>query len=210
MAFHEVRFPERLSVGSTGGPQRRTEVVTLANGHEQRNTNWADSRRRYDAGMGLSSLDELHEVIAFFEARRGQLHGFRWKDWLDWKSCAPLSDPGPLDQELGVADGNTSVFQLVKRYEAGESPWFREITKPVEGTVQVAVDGETLVAGAGFTVDHATGRVSLTSAPAAGQAVTAGFEFDVPVRFDEDRIVASLSALDAGDIPSIPVVEVRV
>ena len=210
MAFHEVRFPERLSVGSTGGPERRTEVVTLANGRESRNTSWADSRRRYDAGMGLSSLDELHEVVAFFEARRGQLHGFRWKDWLDWKSCAPLVEPGPLDQELGIADGNTSVFQLVKRYEAAENPWFREIAKPVEGTVLVAVDGETLVPGADFTVDLATGVVTLAAAPAAGQRVTAGFEFDVPVRFDTDRIVASLSALDAGDIPSIPVVEVRI
>jgi uncharacterized protein (TIGR02217 family) len=209
MAFHEVRFPERLSVGSTGGPQRRTEIVTLANGFEERNSNWADSRRRFDAGVGLSSLDDLQEIVAFFEARRGQLHAFRWKDWLDWKSCAPSEQPGAEDQEIGIADGAGTVFQLVKRYESGGEVWTRQIRKPVAGTVSVALDGAELGEGE-FAVDPATGAVTLSAAPLAGRRVTAGFEFDVPVRFDTDRIVASLSALDAGDIPSIPVVEVRV
>ena len=52
MAFHEARFPTNQSFGSVGGPERRTEIVTLANGFEERNTPWAHSRRRYDAGSG--------------------------------------------------------------------------------------------------------------------------------------------------------------
>mgnify|MGYP005840795123 CR=1 FL=1 len=205
MAFHEVRFPERLSVGSSGGPERRTEIVTLASGREERNSPWADSRRRYDAGLGLSSLDDLAEVIAFFEARRGQLHGFRWKDWLDWKSCAPSATPSAGDQVLGVGDGESVRFALVKRYASGGVVYARPVRKPVVATLRVAVDGAEVPA----EFDGATGEVVLESPPAPGVSVTAGFEFDVPVRFDTDRIVASLTALEAGEIPSIPVVEVR-
>lgn len=210
MAFHEVRFPDALSVGSTGGPMRRTEIVTLANGYEQRNTNWAESRRSYDAGVGVSSLDDLEAVVAFFEARRGQLHGFRWKDWLDFKSCAPSETPAASDQQIGTGDGSTTTFQLIKRYEAAVNPYVRTIHKPVTGTTKVAVDGVEQVPAADFVVADATGEISFTVAPSAGQAITAGFEFDVPVRFDTDRIVWSLTALQAGEIPSIPVVEVRV
>ncbi len=180
--------------------------MTLANGFEQRNTNWADSRRSYDAGVGLSSLDELMEVVAFFEARRGQLHSFRWKDWLDWKSCGSAETPAATDQRIGTGDGFTREFQLVKRYAGGVDAYVRSVKLPVAGTVVVAVDG----AAAPFSVDATTGVATLASAPAAGQTITAGFEFDVPVRFDADQIVASLSALEAGEIPSIPVVEVRV
>ena len=210
MAFHEVRFPDTLSVGSTGGPMRRTEIVTLANGYEKRNTNWADSRRSYDAGIGLSSLDDLQEVVAFFEARRGQLHGFRWKDWLDFKSCAPSDEVSSGDQEIGTGDGTTTVFQLTKSYQGAANPYVRVIQKPVTGTTKVAVDGVEQFLAADFVVADATGEISFVTPPAAGQTITAGFEFDVPVRFDTDRIVWSLTALEAGEIPSIPVVEVRI
>lgn len=209
MTFHEVRFPDRLSLGSTGGPERRTEIVTLANGREERNSPWADSRRRYDAGIGLQTLDDLSEVLAFFEARRGQLHGFRWKDWMDWKSCAPSVAPAATDQQIGVGDGARRRFALTKRYSKGPNPYLRPIAKPVAGTLRVAVDGVEQVADDGFSFDGTTAEVVLSAAPDAGRTVTAGYEFDVPVRFDADRIEASLSALEAGEIPSIPVVEVR-
>jgi len=209
MAFHDVRFPERLAVGASGGPERRTEIVTLATGHEARNAPWADSRRRYDAGVGLASLDDLARVVDFFEARRGQLHSFRWKDPLDFKSGKPSEDVAPVDQEIGTGDGSTRVFQLRKRYGFGPNVYDREISKPVEGTVRLSLDATEQVEGADFTVDHLTGEVSFLLPPAAGLSVGAGFEFDVPVRFDTDRIEASLAALDAGEIPSIPVVEVR-
>jgi len=210
MSFHDVRFPAALSVGSNGGPERRTEIVTLSNGFEERNSPWAHSRRRYDAGLGVRSFDDLAEVVAFFEARRGQLHGFRWKDWADHKSSAPSAAPSVLDQVIGVGDGTETAFSLVKTYASGSQAYRRPITKPVFGTVRVAVAGAVLTPGADFTVDHATGVVRLIWAPANGVTVTAGYEFDVPVRFDTDRIAASYSGFAAGEIPSIPVVEVRV
>jgi uncharacterized protein (TIGR02217 family) len=210
MNFHEVRFPAALSAGSSGGPERRTEIVTLSNGFEERNSPWAHSRRRYDAGLGVRSLDDLAEVVAFFEARHGQLYGFRWKDWTDFRSCAPSGQPSATDQVIGTGDGAVTVFQLQKRYASGAQGYARPIAKPVEGSVLVAVNGAARAYGTEFSVDHETGLVTFVAAPVSGAMVTAGFEFDVPVRFDTDRIGASLAGFAAGEIPSIPVVEVRV
>lgn len=210
MNFHDIRFPAPLSVGSSGGPERRTEIIALSNGFEERNSPWAHSRRRYDAGLGVRSLDDLAEVMAFFEARHGQLFGFRWKDWTDFKSCVPSARPSPLDQAIGTGDGTVTAFALTKTYASGAQAYARPIAKPVIASVVVAVAGTILVPGAEFAVEEATGEVSLSSAPIAGAMVTAGFEFDVPVRFDADRISVSLAGFAAGEIPSIPVVEVRV
>jgi uncharacterized protein (TIGR02217 family) len=207
--FQEVRFPAPLSMGSTGGPERRTEIVTLANGFEERNSPWAHGRRRYEAGLGVRSLDDLAAVIEFFEARHGQLYGFRWKDWTDYKSCLPSGTPGPHDQQIGEGDGTSVEFRLVKAYRSGATPYERPITKPVARSVRLGIAGIELAEDA-FSVDHATGVVSLAVPAPAGAPVTAGFEFDVPVRFDTDRIAASLASLTAGEIPSIPIVEVRV
>lgn len=209
MSFHEVRFPAPLSVGSSGGPERLTEIVSLRNGFEERNSPWRDSRRRYDAGLGVRSLDDLAEVVAFFEARRGQLYGFRWKDWADFKSCSPSGRPSALDQRIGTGDGSTRAFALTKAYGDGADAYPRPIRKPVRGSVSVTVAGVALGEGE-FSVDETTGMVTLGEAPIAGAFVTAGFEFDVPVRFDTDRIAVSVSGFVAGEIPSIPVIEVRV
>lgn len=206
--FHEVRFPVDVAFGSTGGPQRRTEVVTLGSGREQRNSRWARSRRRFDAGYGIRTLDELAEVIAFFEERRGRLYGFRFRDPLDFKSCPPSRTPAPTDQQIGIGDGATRTFRLVKRYGAGFAPYDREIAKPVAGTVRVAVGGAEQVAPA-FALDTSSGVVTFASPPAAGAVVTAGFQFDCPVRFDTDAIEIDLSAFQAGALPSVPVVEIR-
>ncbi|MEZ5769295.1 MAG: DUF2460 domain-containing protein [Paracoccaceae bacterium] len=210
MSFHEVRFPAGLSYGAVGGPMRRTEVVTLANGHEERNTPWAHSRRHYDAGVAMSSLDDLETVIAFFEARRGQLHGFRWKDWADWKSCSPSADVAATDQPLGLGDGSETVFQLTKTYSSGGSSYARPIRKPVAGTVLVAANGAPRTEGVDYTLDNTTGLVTFLTAPGNGVAITAGFEFDVAVRFGTDQIQASVATFQAGDVPSVPVVELRV
>ncbi len=201
--FHEVRFPTDVSRGARGGPTRRTEVTTLASGREHRTARWANSRRRYDAGYGVKTRARLAEVVAFFEERRGRLTGFRWRDPLDWQSCAPGATPSPLDQPLGAGDGARRAFQLVKRYGSGAAAYDRPIRKPVAGTVRIAVAGQE-AAPAAFTVDPATGLVTFTTAPATGAAVTAGFAFDVPVRFDSDELDIELSAFDAGEIPRIP------
>lgn len=209
MAFHDIRFPANLSFGSIGGPERRTEIVTLANGFEERNTPWAHSRRRYDAGMGLRSLNDVEVLIAFFEARGGQLHGFRWKDWADYKSCPPLSQPGPLDQLIGTGDGVTTVFRLQKTYVSGLQSYARPIRKPVAGTVQIAVSEDPKIEGQEFSIDPDSGEVTFVLPPQLGTRISAGFEFDVPVRFDADAIQTSVASFQAGDAPKVPVVEIR-
>lgn len=208
--FHEVRFPAPLSFGSVGGPERRTEIVELVNGHEERNTPWAHSRRRYDAGVSLRSLDDVADLIAFFEARQGQLFGFRWKDWSDYKSCLPSDDVAFDDQVLGQGDGETRVFHLSKTYRSGAFTYQRRIDKPVDGTVRVGVENVEVRLNEGVSVDPLTGTLTFDTAPYEGVAVTAGFEFDVPVRFDTDRIETSVASFRAGEVPSVPVVEVRV
>lgn len=202
-AFHEVRLPARLAFGSTGGVERRTEVVTLASGYERRSSPWAHGRRRYLIGAGVRSLDDAAALVAFFEARRGRLHGFRFRDFADFKSCAPGASVSAADQGLGEGDGERTAFQLVKAY--GDVA--REIRKPVLGSVVVAVGG---VATSAFVVDVTTGIVTLDEPPADGAAVTAGFEFDTPVRFDADRIDVTLEGFDAGRVTAAPLVEVRV
>ncbi|MCP8897023.1 DUF2460 domain-containing protein [Shinella daejeonensis] len=207
--FHEVRFPLRVALGTSGGPVRRTDIVSLSNGRENRNRRWQDARRRYDAGSGVRSLDDLYAVLAFFEARAGQFHGFRFHDPVDHKSCPPGATPKATDHRIGTGNGSRAGFQLVKRYADAGGQTVRTIEKPVAGTVIVAVAG-TPVPANDFTVDHATGLVTFEAGrlPASG-AITAGYEFDVPVRFDTDRIDIDLAQFEAGRIPSIPLVEIR-
>jgi uncharacterized protein (TIGR02217 family) len=204
--FHEVRFPTTIAFHSSGGPERKTEVVSLGSGYEERNGVWAASRRHYNVGYGVRTLDDLYAVLAFFEARNGKLYGFRFKDFSDYKSCPPLAAVSPLDQTIAGGDGSSTSFPLLKLYSSGPSSYTRSIAKPVAGTVRAAVAG---VEQSGFTVDTTTGMVSFATAPPAGAAVTAGFEFDVPVRFDTDTLSINLAAFCAGDIPSIPLVEIR-
>lgn len=208
-SFHDMLFPLAVSFGATGGPERRNEIVTLTSGREKRNARFAHSRRHYDAGTGLRSLEDLHDVLAFFEARRGSLHAFRFRDPFDMKSCAPSATPGPLDQTLGTGDGSARRFALLKTYGAGPDAYRRPIFKPAAGSLRVAVGGAD--AAGDFSFDAETGEVvfSAGKAPADGQVVTAGYEFDVPVRFDTDRLSISLKAFRAGQIPSIPLIEVQ-
>jgi uncharacterized protein (TIGR02217 family) len=207
MAFHEVRFPDNISRGARGGPERRTQIVELASGAEERNASWANSRRRYDVAYGIRRADDLAAVVAFFEARNGRLHGFRFKDWVDFKSCLPSQSPGPTNQPIGTGNGAATLFQLLKRYTSGAQSWTRAITKPVAGTVTIALNGTPQPSG--WSVSTATGLVTFTTAPAAGAAITAGFEFDVPVRFDSDTLDVTLDLERLGSITSIPLVEIR-
>jgi uncharacterized protein (TIGR02217 family) len=197
--FHEVSFPVPLALAASGGPERKTEVVTLASGAEARNALWAGSRRRWDVGSAVTRLDSLQAVVAFFEARGGRLSGFRFRDALDDRSCAPGGTVSAVDQVIGTGDGVTAAFQLVKAY----GTYARRILKPVAGSVLVAVDGAPVSAG----VDETTGIVTLASAPAEGASITAGYRFDCPVRFDTDRLDVNLEAFGAGRVLSIPLIE---
>lgn len=204
--FHEVLFPLDVALKSAGGPERRTEIVAFGSGREERNARWAHARRRYDAGYGIKTLDSLRSVVAFFEERRGRLYGFRWRDRLDQISGNAAITP--FDQGIGVGDGARTAFQLVKTYGGAFAPYARPISKPVAGSVRIAVNGVELATTA-FACDAATGLVTLASAAASGVAITAGFRFDVPVRFDSDYLEVDLSAFAAGAIPKIPLVEIR-
>lgn len=210
MSFHEVRFPATISLGSTGGPERKTDIVTLNNGYEERNAVWAHSRRKYDAGIGMSSLDDLAAVTSFFEARMGRLFGFRWKDWADYKSCLPSETVASTDQHLGDGDGATTDFALRKAYVSGDETYWRPITKPVATKVFVALDGFLQSEGSDYYINTQTGLVSFAVPPAPEMRVAAGFEFDVPVRFELDSIETSVTSFSAGQIPDVPVTEVRV
>ncbi len=208
MAFDNVRFPTAVARGASGGPERRTEIVSTASGREERNSRWSHSRRRYDVGVGIKSLGDLHNVINFFEARRGRLHAFRFKDHVDFKSCAAVATPSATDQVVGLGTGSLAAFQLVKTYGAPDRPYARTIIAPVSGTVLVAVNA---AATTQFTLNAMTGVVTFNAGqiPAAGATVTAGFEFDVPVRFDTDQISINLTHFAAGEVPEIPLIEVR-
>lgn len=210
-AFHEITFPLDVALGARGGPERRTEIVTTGSGREERNARWAHARRRWNAGYGVKSLDALSDVVAFFEERRGRLYGFRWRDRLDHSSAMLGAAPAPGDQLLGEGDGENASFQLKKTYGSVYAPYARPIAKPVANSIRVAVDGEEKEEGADFDSDAASGLIVFRAGhiPEEGAQVTAGFLFDVPVRFDTDFLEVDLAAFAAGEIPSIPVVEIR-
>ena len=174
-----------------------------------RNNPWAHSRRKYDAGLGLRSLDDVELLVAFFEARQGQMYGFRWKDWGDYKSCSASQVVSYLDQVLAEGDGVTRTFQLVKVYSSGAQSYTRPIKKPVAGTVRMGIATEERVESIHWTVDTTTGLVTFDTAPEAGAAISAGYEFDVSVRFDTDHIATSVASFSAGDLPRVPIIEVR-
>jgi len=208
VSFHEVLFPISVALSGSGGPERKTEIVVTGSGREERIARWADSRRKYDAGSGVKTLSELADVLAFFEERRGRLYGFRWRDRIDFQSCSLGATPGPSDQLIGTGDGVTNTFQLTKTYGGAFAPYVRKITKPVAGSVRLAVNGSEVVVGSGVRVDFTNGLASFITAPVAGATIRAGFQFDVPVRFDTDQLSVDFAAFVAGEIPKIPLVEI--
>jgi uncharacterized protein (TIGR02217 family) len=209
-SFHDVVFPLPISFGATGGPERRIEVAELTSGREQRNARQAHSKRRYDAGTGIASINDLRQVISFFEARRGKLTAFRFRDPFDNASRDDGLSVTSLDQAIGTGNGTLNRFKLVKNYGNGADAYARPIRKPVAGSLRVAVAGAEKMLSTHFSFDDITGDVVFApgSVPANGQAVTAGFEFHVPVRFDADQLSASLTAFRAGHVPTIPLAEV--
>lgn len=206
-AFHDVRFPLGVSFGATGGPEWKNEIVALTSGHEQRNARWACSRHHYDAGTGVRSLADLEAVLSFFEARRGSLYAFRFRDPFDHQSCTAGKPIAATDQVLGQGDGSQAAFQLQKRYD----DHIRPITKPQMGSVRVAVSGVEKLEPADFVTDLLTGKIAFQAGqiPPSGSVVTAGVAFDVPVRFDTDRLTISIKSFQAGEIPTIPIIEVK-
>jgi len=222
MGFHEVQFPVTISYGFDALPAYSTAIVEVDSGAEERVSRWASSRRRYNAARGFGQ-DEAYAVLEFFEARQGDAYGFRFKDWTDYATCANgvthSPDGGSVafdDVLIGTGDASgTKVFSLVKKYTSGAVTRTRTIEKPVSGTVKVAVDvgmgpSEAEATSLGWSVSTSTGEITFTTAPTDGDDVYAGFEFDVPVRFDtgRDGLGLTVPAHDSTQVPDIPLVEV--
>ncbi|PLW76800.1 DUF2460 domain-containing protein [Cohaesibacter celericrescens] len=203
--FLEIVFPTKIGFGATGGPKRRTQVVTAGSGREERNQQWANSRRSWNVGTGVRDIEEAEEISAFFEEVRGRLSGFLFYDPLDCKSCAVVGQPSAHDQLIGTGNGTARQFQLIKSYGTVQ-PYDRTITKPKSDTVLIAVDGVTQDPSA-YAVNHASGLVTLDDAPADGVSVKAGFEFYIPVRFDTDELSLSWDGHALISVPIIPIVE---
>lgn len=209
-SFHEVQFPTDVSFGSRGGPEFSTDVISQLSGFEKRNINWSESRARFDASFGVRTLEQLSALIAFFRARQGRAYGFRYKDWSDYKSCDLDETVSAIDVTLGVGDTNQDTqFQLVKDYVSGGTTYTRTIKKPVDGTVRVALNGSEVFSPATWSVDTTTGILTFVSPPGVGAVVTAGFEFDVPARFDIDTLSTSFDTHKVYSA-SVPIVEIRV
>jgi uncharacterized protein (TIGR02217 family) len=204
-SFDDVPYPLALGRDATVSPEFSTSVSVTASGHERRSSQWTDARLRYDVGPGIRSDAELGTLIAFFRARRGAARGFRLADPFDFSSNGMTGAPTMLDQLIGVGDGLTATYQLIKHYGDPTDPQLRPISRPRLGSVLVSVDG---VATSDFTL-AAGGKIVFDTAPDEGAAIRAGFLFDVPVRFAEDRLDISGAAFAAGEAPSVPLVEVR-
>lgn len=206
LAFDDLSYP--LALGSDAGisPEFSTSIAVTASGFERRSSLWSDARLRFDVGPGVRSEAELGTLIAFFRARRGAARGFRLRDPSDFSSNGMTGTPGMADQYLGTGDGLTGSFPLVKRYGFGEDAQVRRITRPAAPSLRVSLDG--LLQADGWTLGPG-GLVVFDVAPAPGVVVRAGYLFDVPVRFAEDRLDVSGAAFAAGEAPSVPVVEVR-
>ncbi|AKQ75860.1 glycoside hydrolase [Roseobacter phage RDJL Phi 2] len=206
MAFDEEQFPTDISRGATARPRRVVDVVTLRSGHEQRNTIWANSRRTYDVSLGLRELEDVYDLIEFWEARRGRLRGFRFKDWADFTSVGPNTTPSNADQAM--ASITSTTYQLQKVYSPASNPWTRTIYKPVNGTVLIRDNTGSLTEGVDWTMDYTTGIATFGSAPTG--TPTAGFEYDVPVRFEAEELEVNVALFDVGSVPAINLVEVRI
>lgn len=205
-AFDDVLFPISIGREASIAPVFSTQTVESLSGHERRSSDWADARLRFDAGPGVRSEADLVTLIDFFRARRGAARGFRFADPLDNQSAPHGEAVSPIDQKLGTGDGATSQFQLAKYYGTGVDAQQRLVTRPVAGSIRVAVDGVEAVSG---WIHAGGGVVAFDSAPASGALLTAGFRFDVPVRFAEDRLEVSWATFAAGEAPSVPLLEIR-
>ncbi|SDQ89076.1 DUF2460 domain-containing protein [Pseudovibrio sp. Tun.PSC04-5.I4] len=210
LCFVDEPFPLGISFGASVRVEKRAQVSSLLNGMEIRNAIWKGSRRHYDVGTGLRSSADLHSVLGFFEKVGGRLCGFRFRDPMEHKSCAFDGVPSATDAVIGVGDVTTTTFQLVKPVGVGASLWQRKISKPVVGTVSVAVAGMTKTIGSHVLLDPMTGHLEFQEGhiPLSEEVVSAGFFYDTPTRFEADHLDINLLHFEAGQVPSIPLVEI--
>lgn len=210
MGFEEVRFPTNLSYGTRSAPGFASSLTEVESGADEALSRRSTPRYTYDAKYAIKSYDNLATVVAFFNARKGIATGFRFKDWLDYTSNANgRSAPTNMDVEIGVGDGTSSTFQLVKKYTSGSQTTIRTIKKPVAGSVLIALNGVNQTTG--WSVNTTNGVVTFDVAPTLGVSITAGYEHDIPVRFAKEidsGLPQTIETFDSGAIDSIPIVEI--
>lgn len=209
MAFDEIRFPIEISYGSRGGPGFNTAVLENDSRQDERIARGSLGRHGYDVAFGIRDLDDIGSVITFFLARKGAVNGFRYKDWQDFSTASNgRNAPDYMDVLIGTGDGATTTFQLIKRYEDAAGSYVRTVSKPVSGSVVIGVN--SILTGSGWTVNTTTGVVTFSVAPTTGYPITAGFYFDVPVRFAKEidiGLLGSIDTIDTGSVGSIPLIE---
>lgn len=198
MTVSDARFPEDIAYGSSGGPVFSTIITTNAAGYEKRNQQWQHPRAVYNVAHGVKSQAQLETLIAFFRAHHGRAEAFRFKDWSDYRV---------IGQPLGDGDGSRVRFALIKHYDSGQSRYTRRITHPVASTIMLYVDGAPY---SNVSFDTETAEMVCDTAPASGTVITADVEFDVPVRFETDQLVARLDDYGVYSWDDIRLVEVRV
>lgn len=201
--FDDVLFPLDIGREAEVTAEFSTNIVTTLSGHERRNSSWENARLSYDVSPGVRSENDLGILLAFFRARHGPAVGFRFTDPFDNSSHVMTGAPDRLDQILGTGDAVRTAFPLIKTY--GADGQIRRITRPVPNSVTVAVNN---VAATGWSL-NAGGIIEFQTAPAIGAVITAGFRFDVPVRFATDRLDFARATFGAGDMPTIALVEIR-
>jgi len=220
MAFNDIRLPIEVERGAVGGPGFKTTVLQLESGFEQRNVDWSQIRGEWDISYGLMNMDNnglqtaVEDILHFFIVNRGKGDGWRFKDWSDYR-IGTVSNPTNDNQRIGLGDDAQTVFQVFKQYSFGGLTYDRTLKKLVSGQVVVLLDN--VVQGSGFTIDLTLATITFSVAPAStggtgpgGEvSVEVALEFDIPVRFDEDRLKISVETSLAGQIPPIPIIELR-
>lgn len=199
MAFHDIRMPVDIERGAQGGPQFKTSILGFGTGTEQRNQEWANARGVWDVAYGVQNKADYSSLIDFFTARRGMLHGFRFKDWSDFEATLVL---------LGTGDGIELDYQIVKTYGDAQSTYTRNITRPIASTILVYVNAVLQTITTDYTIT-AKGFITFVVAPPSMEDVTCTFEFDVPCRFDMDHLELEVEWYNAAELPDITIIEIR-
>lgn len=200
-SFHDVRLPVDVERGAKGGPRFKTAIAELQSGFEKRNSDWSEQRCEYDISYGIGTKQAYILTLAFFYARRGRAFGFRFKDWADYQITGGV---------VGIGNGTNKKFQITKTYSDAGGSFVRTIYKPVAGTLNVYDNGVLKTLTTDYTIDYTTGIISFVTAPVNTHAISVDVQFDVPVRFDTDAMDVSMEWVNAGQVSSIPLVELRI
>lgn len=206
MTFHNVRLSEEVERGARGGPRFHTTIITLSSGYEKRNIDWERARGEWDIGYGVDKKSTLEEVLAFFYAREGRAHTFRFKDWTDYEVGVDSTD---TPQEIALGDNSQDKFQAVRRYSSGSIDYDRPITRLVSGTIRVFLDAVEQTVSVDYTVDEDTGVIDFSTPPGSSVSVGLICEFDVPVRFAIDNLDLTAFRDEVYSVPEITILEIK-